>query len=133
MYRTSGNKRRGAQRVGLWHMALGVAGCGVPGPTPPDAPNPPECDGPCPDWVIDLVEQKRGASRPVRIAQYDYQGMEVYFVLPGCCDMFSDLFDESGEHICSPGGGFGGTGDGQCPDFFEQATNERIVWEDPRR
>lgn len=136
MYQTSDKKRRCWQMACLWLMALGVAGCGMPDPTPPDDfPNFPKCDGPCPEWLIDLVDQMEGqppANPPAFIAKYEYQGMDVYYLPPSCCDVPSALFDEEGTVLCSPDGGLSGHGDGRCPDFFETRQNQRTVWQDSR-
>ena len=44
----------------------------------------------------------------------------------------STLYDENCNKICSPDGGIAGNGDGLCPDFFTNRTNERLIWEDKR-
>lgn len=56
----------------------------------------------------------------------------MYYVPPQCCDQFSTLYDANGNVICAPDGGFFGTGDGRCPDFFTDRTNEKLVWNDGR-
>ena len=53
-------------------------------------------------------------------------------LLPRCCDIFSDLYDASGNVIGHPDGGITGQGDGRVPDFPAQRENERIVWKDQR-
>lgn len=42
---------------------------------------------------------------------------KIYFLAPllPCFDCFDDLFDEQGNYICSPTGGFAGQGDESCP------------------
>jgi hypothetical protein len=42
------------------------------------------------------------------------------------------LYDANRNIICAPGGGFSGAGDGQCPDFFQVRTNEKLIWQDNR-
>jgi hypothetical protein len=37
-----------------------------------------------------------------------------------------------GRLICQPDGGITGKGDGKCPDFDKNKTNEKLVWQDPR-
>lgn len=71
---------------------------------------------------------------PVReILRYTYQGQTVYlFPDPDCCDRFRTVYDENGWPFCAPLGGSGGGGDGQCPDFFEAATDRTLVWRDPK-
>ena len=45
----------------------------------------------------------------------DLDGKVVYHVEMGCCDIPNPLYDANGSYICSPDGGFTGTGDGSCP------------------
>jgi hypothetical protein len=46
-----------------------------------------------------------------------------------CCDFFSEVYDEHCKFLGSPDGGFTGKGDGKLPDFFEEAKNEKLIWE----
>jgi hypothetical protein len=57
----------------------------------------------------------------------------VYFLPQRCCDIMGVLYRADGSVMCRPDGGFTGTGDGRCPDFFVERKNERIVWRDARR
>ena len=88
-----------------------------------------------PTWVDQLV--RKFASEPVgnpaqSIWRYEYKGQVVYYVPAQCCDMYSTLYDADGNVICAPNGGFTGAGDGRCPDFMSQRTNETLIWQDPR-
>jgi hypothetical protein len=56
----------------------------------------------------------------------------VYFRPARCCDVYSDLYDRNGVVICHPDGGIVGNGDGRCPDFFTNHSEEELVWQDPR-
>jgi hypothetical protein len=88
-----------------------------------------------PEWVDKLISQYESepvGNPPQSIWSYEYNGQVVYFVPAQCCDMFSSLFDASGNVICAPDGGLTGKGDGQCPDFSSQRTNEQLVWKDSR-
>ena len=88
-----------------------------------------------PDWVNELINEfqsKSVGNPPQSIWCYEYKGQTVYYVPPQCCDQFSKLYDANGNIICAPDGGFTGRGDGRCPDFFEERTNEKLIWEDPR-
>ncbi|RPI02276.1 MAG: hypothetical protein EHM64_14280 [Ignavibacteriae bacterium] len=69
---------------------------------------------------------------PQSIWEYEYKGRIVYYVPPQCCDQFSVLFDAKGNAICAPDGGITGTGNGQCPDFFQLRKNEKLIWKDSR-
>jgi hypothetical protein len=86
---------------------------------------------PVPAKVTSLIHELKTQSPPNSpdyIARYDYQGAMVYYVPPRCCDIFSDLYDASGQLICHPDGGLAGHGDGRCPDFLSRRTNELILW-----
>ncbi len=87
------------------------------------------------DWLADLIAKFQ--SEPVRnpprsIWRYDYRGQVVYFVPEICCDQYSTLYDAQGSVICHPSGGYGGGGDGLCPDFFQERMNEVLIWKDSR-
>ena len=77
-----------------------------------------------------LAERKRN---PItRIFRYQYGGKNVYYVSAPCCDQYSQVFDVKGTLVCQPDGGITGKGDGQCPDFEKNKSNEKLVWQDPR-
>lgn len=44
----------------------------------------------------------------------------IYLVIAPCCDQFNRLYDGEGRYICSPSGGFGGSGDGSCPPWTSE-------------
>ena len=88
-----------------------------------------------PEWVTRLIAKY--ASEPVgnppqSIWRYEFKGQTVYYVPAQCCDRFSTLYNAAGTVICAPDGGFGGSGDGRCPDFVTKRTNEKLIWKDPR-
>jgi hypothetical protein len=88
-----------------------------------------------PDWVNDLIKQFEDApvgNPPQSIWKYDYKGETVYYVPPQCCDQYSTLYDAKGKVICAPDGGFTGTGDGRCRDFFQERKNGVLIWRDSR-
>jgi hypothetical protein len=66
------------------------------------------------------------------IWQYEYKGKIVYFIPLVCCDIPSYLYDEKGNLICYPDGGFTGQGDGKCADFIKTKTNGKLIWKDDR-
>jgi hypothetical protein len=89
-----------------------------------------------PAWVDKLIKQFEGdtvANPPLSIWRYDYNGQVVYFVPAHCCDIFSIVYDANGNVVCSPDGGITGKGDGKCPDFFSERTNEQLIWSDSRK
>ena len=88
-----------------------------------------------PAWlttVIRQLETQPVANPPAFIARYEYKGDTVYFVPQRCCDVMSVVYRSDGAVMCQADGGFAGTGDGRCPDFFAERRNERIIWRDPR-
>ena len=85
---------------------------------------------PVPGWLWSMIRsfERAGSAAPAYVARYEYRDQRVYYVAPRCCDVPSFLYDSSGTVLCSPDGGFTGQGDGQCPDFMAQRTNEKILW-----
>jgi hypothetical protein len=111
-------------------MAAALTACGAIGPSGgrvQSSPIPPAVQG-----LIHDIESQPPANPPAFVASYDYQGQVVYYVPPRCCDIFGDLYDANGKLICHPDGGLAGKGDGRCPDFASERTNERIIWRDLR-
>jgi hypothetical protein len=89
-----------------------------------------------PAWLTALtreVEAQPVANPPAVIASYDYKGQNVYFLPQRCCDIMGVLYRADGSVMCHPDGGFAGSGDGRCTDFFVERKNERIIWRDARR
>jgi hypothetical protein len=88
-----------------------------------------------PAWVTQLITKY--ASEPVgnppqSIWRYEFKGQIVYYIPPQCCDQFGLLYNADGTITCYPDGGFGGTGDGRCPDFRTGRSNEKLIWKDTR-
>ena len=77
--------------------------------------------------------KKKVQNPPASVWRYDYNGGEVYYFPPSCCDKFSDLYDENGDLLCHPDGGITGLGDGKCNDFFTKRSNELKIWQDERK
>ncbi len=63
------------------------------------------------EWVADL-EAGKVEFPPQSITRYRYRSAAVYYVLPQCCDQFTDLLDADGNLIGHPDGGIAGRGDG---------------------
>ena len=47
-----------------------------------------------------------------------YAGKPAYLIPSPCCDRFDYLYDSRGIILCAPSGGFGGRGDGSCPEVL---------------
>ena len=69
---------------------------------------------------------------PAKVYSYRFNAQTVYYIPQRCCDIPSELYDENCTFICSPDGRITGNGDGQCPDFFTERTDEKLIWEDGR-
>lgn len=63
------------------------------------------------------------------IYEYTYNGKTVYLINANCCDWQNELYDDNCNLLCAPTGGIGGGGDGQCPDFAQNKTNEKLIWQ----
>jgi hypothetical protein len=88
-----------------------------------------------PAWINTLIKQFESApvgNPPQSIWRYDYNGQVVYFVPAQCCDIPSTVYDADGNIICAPDGGITGEGDGRCPKFFSQRSDEQLIWKDSR-
>ncbi len=93
--------------------------------------HPPAVD--VPRWLENLIiGSECGATVPQLIQRYTYKGDTVYLIPPYAPDLFADVYDESGGYVCAPYGGIAGEGDGKCPDFAATATDETLVWENPK-
>ncbi|MEZ5501035.1 MAG: VOC family protein [Steroidobacteraceae bacterium] len=100
-----------------------IAGCGAVAEESP------------PGFVSELIDKSSAApvtNPPTSIWQYRFRDQLVFYVPPSCCDEPSALYDQDGRVICSPDGGLTGKGDGRCPDFFDERTEEKLLWRDKR-
>lgn len=91
--------------------------------------------GPVPIWLQDKIACYQDAppmNPPVSIYRYAYLGEMVYWRSGYCCDIPSVLYDANGNYICAPGGGIHGTGDENCPNWRDYATDETLIWQDER-
>lgn len=82
-----------------------------------------------PRWLHDkIVQAERNPGSFEEVWVYKYKGQSVYLFLPGCCDRYSELYDESGKLICKPGGGITGKGDGKCRNFIKKRKYGVLLW-----
>ena len=70
------------------------------------------------------------AQPPRAIYRTSYRGLPAFFVTSACCDIPSELYDESGNLICYPGGSIMGR-DERCPGYG-LPTSAALVWRDGR-
>lgn len=88
-----------------------------------------------PGWVQDVIAEIASepvSNPPTEIYRYSYQDAVVYYRPARCCDIPSTLWSADGALICHPDGGLAGEGDGKCPDFAQDRSDEHLVWSDPR-
>ncbi len=78
---------------------------------------------------VDSFKTALKHEQPQRVVEYQYKGKKVYYVVMPCCDFFNEVYDAKCNLLGSPDGGFSGRGDGKLPDFFKEATNEKIIWQ----
>lgn len=89
-----------------------------------------------PECIKVLIQQMKSepvSNPPGSVWQYEYNGEIVFFIPQKCCDFPSRLIDADCNIICSPDGGFSGSGDGKCGDFFSKRKNEKLIWRDERK
>ena len=87
-----------------------------------------------PKWIQTKIAGYQGLppfSPPRFILRARYEGKDVYYVSPACCDIPSELYDEGGNLLCYPDGGFAG-GDGKCRSFATIGNVLSTVWRDAR-
>lgn len=82
--------------------------------------------------IVREFQEQSKTNPPASVVEYSFEGRKVYYVPPRCCDIPSTLFDSKGEVICHPDGGLSGGGDGACPSFFADRSEERLIWKDKR-
>ncbi len=87
----------------------------------------------CISRIIENIKKEHVRNPPAKIYRYNYHGKTVYYVTAYCCDIPSDLYDHHCNLICHPDGGFTGEVDANCADFFEQRSDEKLIWMDERK
>src|SRR3989344_5588080 len=67
------------------------------------------------NWIDELIvnELKGTDDQVASLSKCEYKNRIAYYLVRPCCDRFTELFDENGNSICLPGGGFTGKGDGK--------------------
>lgn len=78
---------------------------------------------------IDSIKKDPKINPPISVIQYSYKGAPVYYVTAGCCDQFNEVYDSDCNPLGAPDGGVTGKGDGRLTDFYANAINKRVVWE----
>ncbi len=87
-----------------------------------------------PDCVEKKIKQIKNdpvRNPPAEVWQWKADGNTYYYITSACCDQFNYLYDDDCNQVCAPDGGFGGTGDGNCPNF-SGSVEKVLVWKDER-
>lgn len=86
----------------------------------------------CIQQKIEQVQKETKWNPPAEVNEYNYEGKRVYLFTSPCCDQYNNLYDSDCNLICAPSGGYTGTGDSKCRDFFEKAKHVKLIWKDHR-
>ncbi len=84
---------------------------------------------PCMVTKIDSMKMNQKVNPPTSVIQYTYKGAAVFYITAGCCDQFNPVYNSDCDYLGAPDGGIIGKGDGKIPDFFANAINKKVVWE----
>ena len=87
----------------------------------------------CVKVLIEKMKSEAVINPPGKVYSYMYRNKKVFYVPAICCDMFSDLYNDSCRIMGHPDGGFTGRGDGNFKDFDTAKTQEKLLWEDSRK
>lgn len=87
---------------------------------------------PCIQSKIEAISQQPKYNPPATVYRYLYAGSYVYLFSSDCCDQYNYVYDKDCKVICAPSGGIAGKGDGRCSNFSSLASDETLVWKDPR-
>lgn len=65
------------------------------------------------------------------VAVYRFEdGKDVYYEVElGCCDQFTELYNQDCELVCFPRGGITGGGAGDCPSWVDELGEGVLIWE----
>ena len=81
---------------------------------------------------IDAIQQQPRYNPPATVYRYVYGDRYVYLISSDCCDQYNYLYDKDCNLVCAPTGGITGKGDGRCSNFKQMASDETLIWKDPR-
>ncbi len=87
----------------------------------------------CVKVLIEKMKSEPVTNPPSKVYSYIYKGKKVFYVPAVCCDMFSDLYNDSCRLMGHPDGGFSGQGDGNFKDFDTTKSQQKLLWEDTRK
>ncbi|MCD6446870.1 MAG: hypothetical protein J7L40_01755 [Candidatus Marinimicrobia bacterium] len=82
-------------------------------------------------WLETLIyhaENGTDSTYTQAIFSYEYEGQPVYYTLTFGGAGYNYVYDTSGTQLGAPDGGWYNTGDETLPDFFDNASNETLIW-----
>jgi hypothetical protein len=83
-----------------------------------------------PDCIRNAIND---AEKPMQLWEWRVAGnIYYYLIVSSYVDAYSPLYDENCNIICAPSGGFGGGGDGECPEFLGQI-EKTLIWENDKQ
>lgn len=81
-------------------------------------------------WIKEIIEKTKESPFPTKviISQYQFQGATVYLVdqCYQCPDGMSILYNEKKEKLSTFGGMMANLN--KYPNFFEEATDKKVIW-----
>jgi hypothetical protein len=83
-----------------------------------------------PHCVVDIAFQRTEEPLhviPEYILRCSNQDETTFYFSAGCCDHLNMVLDEQCNYICAPDGGFSGSGDTKCMDYFHTVDCE-LIW-----
>ena len=84
------------------------------------------------DQVPECIQQKITKQQNnclKKVIRYHYRKKVVYlFSRKKCPDAYHPLYDKNCEKVCVPFGGMSGKGNGECPEFEQNATKKELIW-----
>ena len=86
----------------------------------------------CIQQKIETFKSEPKGNPPQSVIQYIYHEKKVFYIPAQCCDQYSNVFDDKCNLLGHPNGGFTGKGDGTPVNFFEDARDAKIIWNDNR-
>jgi hypothetical protein len=103
-------------------ILAGSVSCGREDDIPDNIPS-------CIKSRIQNIKSENVWNPPATIWQYKYNGKIVYYIPPRCCDIPGAIIDENCNAVCYDGGLIPSD---DCEDFFENRTDEKLIWKDNR-
>lgn len=79
-------------------------------------------------WAIEGDRLRVGDSTYSSAVEIQHEGRRAFLLHTNQADGYDTVFNAFGFAICRPSGGFGGGGDGRCPEPVDPGTEPVLVW-----